>query len=300
MGSDIGPVRGPRSPRFGVLAFRDPGTQASPGSPLQRVQIVKGWVDAGGATHEKVFETAGDPNNGATVDTATCTASGAGADSLCAVWRDPEFDPAERAFYYARVLENPTCRWSTYLCHAQGIDCTDPQGVPAGYEECCNPEVAKTIQERAWSSPIWYRPEGIARLRGKVRFGQPQDDVLTLRMSLGDMPAGLDPATQALDLRLRDDDDVYRVTVPAGTLSEVRHGRFVWNDTAGTIGGIRSLRIDRLGPRQVTLRLRTVPLGLAGADRVDHFVELSLHAGDRTVTTTSLWHFDGKSLVVND
>src|SRR5262250_3346986 len=93
MGADIGPVSGRRSPRFGLLAFRDPGSPSLSGTPLQRAQIVKGWVDAAGQTHEKVFDVAGDANNGATVDTATCTASGPGADSLCAVWTDPEFNP---------------------------------------------------------------------------------------------------------------------------------------------------------------------------------------------------------------
>src|SRR5438876_12122110 len=273
MGGEIGPVRGGRSPRFGVLAFRDPGTTApgttAPGTPLQRVQIVKGWVDAGGQSHEKVFEVAGDPDNGATVDVASCTPSGTGFDSLCTVWTDPEFDASERAFYYARVLENPTCRWSTYLCHAQGIDCTDPDTVPEGYGECCNPAVAKTIQERAWSSPIWYRPEGVARVRGLVRFrDQPGEDVLSLGIDLGGMPAGPDPSTRALTIAVRDDDDIYRVTITAVTLQQVRRGRFVWTDRTGSIGGIRSVRLVQRGPRRVAFRLRTVPLGLAAADRV--------------------------------
>ena len=300
MGGDIGPVRGRRSPRFGVLAFRDPGTATASGTPLQRVQIVKGWVDAGGQSHEKVFEVAGDPDNGATVDVATCTPSGTGFDSLCAVWTDPEFDASERAFYYARVLENPTCRWSTYLCHAQGIDCSYPTAVPSGYGECCNPDVAKTIQERAWSSPIWYRPEGVARFHGVMRFREPELDVLTLGIDLGGMPAGLDPSTQALTIALRDDDDVYRVTIPAGTLRQVRPRRFVWRDTTGRIGGIRSVRLEQRGPRRVVFRLRTVPLGLSAADRIDHFIEVSLRAGTAAVTTTPLWHYDGKSLVAMD
>jgi len=301
MGGEIGPVRGGRSPRFGVLAFRDPGTPTAPGTPLQRIQIVKGWVDATGQAQEAVYDVAGDADGGATVDTTTCTPSGTGFDSLCAVWTDPEFDASERAFYYARVLENPTCRWSTILCNAEGIDCSNPGSVPAGYEECCNPSVPKTIQERAWSSPIWYRPEGVARVRGKVRFGdRPGKDVLQLAINLGGMPPGIDPATQAITIAVSDDDDIYRVTIPAGTLDEVRPGRFVWNDAAGTVGGIRSIRLERRGPRRVAFRLRTVPLALSAADRIDHFVEVSLHAGTATVTTTPLWHVGGKALVASN
>jgi hypothetical protein len=268
---------------------------------LQRVQIIKGWVDATGQSHEKVFEVAGNPDNGAGVDTASCTPTGTGFDSLCAVWRDPEFDAKERAFYYARVLENPTCRWSTYLCHAQGIDCSDPTGVPDGYSECCNPEVAKTIQERAWSSPIWYRPEGVARVRGAMRFNaRPQHDRLSLGIDLGGMPPGLDPSTQALTIALRDDDDVYRVTIPAGTLRQLGPGRFVRNDATGSLGGIRSLRLEARGPRSTVFRLRTVPLDLSGADRVDHFIEVSLRAGTAAITATPLWHFNARSVLVTD
>ena len=298
MGGEIGPVRGNHSPRFGVLALRDPGTQTTPGTPLQRLQIVKGWVDSTGAAQEKVFDVAGDASNGATVDTTTCTPSGAGADSLCAVWSDPEFDASQRAFYYARVLENPTCRWSTYLCNAQGIDCSDPNAVPAGYGECCNPAVAKTIQERAWSSPIWYRPEAVARVRGKVTFGdQAGQDVLQLALNLGGMPRGLDPSTQDLTIAVSDDDDILRVTIPAGTLRRVGSRRFFLNDPTGALGGIRSLRLEERGPHRVSFRLKTVPLALAAADRVDHFVEVSLHAGSITVTATPLWHVSRNTLV---
>jgi hypothetical protein len=301
MGADIGPVRGRRSPRFALLAFRDPGTPGTPGTPLQLAQIVKGWVDAGGQTHEKVFDIAGDANNGATVDTATCTTSGPGANSLCAVWIDPEFNPDERAFYYARILENPTCRWSTYHCNNQGIDCGIPASVPAEYAECCNPAVAKTIQERAWSAPIWYRPEGVALARGQIRFGdQPQHDTLHLRLTLGAMPVGIDLATQDLTVAVRDDDDVYRVTIPAGTLQQRRPGLFVWNDATGAIGGIRSVVLQQRSPRRVAFRLRTVPLALPNADRVDHFVEVSLRGGTADITTTRLWQFNGSTLAAKN
>ncbi len=299
MGGDIGPVHGSRSPRFGVLAFKDPGTQTSPGTPLQQVQIVKGWVDASGQSHEKVFDVAGDPQNGAGVDTATCAQTGPGSDSLCAVWSDPDFDASERAFYYARVLENPTCRWSTYLCNTvAGLDCNDSSTIPPGYGECCNPAVPKTIQERAWSSPIWYRPEGVARARARVRFGDSAGhDVLDLGLRLGTMPAGYDPATAPLTIAVTDDDDVYRVTIPAGTLQPLRGGRFVWNDPTGAVGGIRSVRLQQRDARgRVVLRLTTVPMSLAAADRVDHFVQISIETGTTVITTTPLWHFTGRTL----
>jgi hypothetical protein len=297
MGGDIGPVRRSKSPRFGVLAFKDPGTPSSPGAPLQRMQIVKGWVDPSGQSHEKVFDVAGDPQNGAGVGTATCTPTGTGFDSLCAVWSDPEFDASQRAFYYARVLENPTCRWSTYLCNAAATDCSMPATIPSGYEECCNPAVAKTIQERAWSSPVWYRPEGVARVRGQVRFGDaPTGDVLDLGLNLGAMPGGFNPATQPLTVTLSDDDAVYDVTIPPGTLTPVRAGRYVFNDATGAVGGIRSLRLVNRGPGRVVFKLRTVPMALGAADRVDHFVQVTLRTGTTEIITTPLWHFNGRTL----
>jgi hypothetical protein len=297
MGGEIGPVRGGSSPHFALLAFRDPGTVSTPGTPLQRAQIVKGWIDSGGQTHEKVFEVAGDANNGATVDTTTCAASGPGADSLCAVWTDPDFDPTQRAFYYARVLENPTCRWSTYHCNNQGIDCSVPASVPPEYAECCSPAVAKTIQERAWSSPIWYRPEGVARLRSQLRFGNnPQHDTFALSLRLGAMPPGLDPSTQDLTLVVRDDDDIYRVTIPAGTLQPSGPGRWGWNDPTGSIGGIRRVVLKQQRPDRVVLRLRATRLVLDAADRADHFIEVSLRAGTTEISATPLWRFEGKAL----
>lgn len=296
MGGELGPVRGNRSPRFGLLAFRDPGTPTLQGTQLQRAQIVKGWVDSAGQTHEKVFDVAGDANNGASVDTTTCTPTGPGADSLCAVWTDPEFDANQRAFYYARVLENPTCRWSTYHCNDQGIDCSVPASVPAEYAECCNAAVPKTIQERAWSSPIWYHPDGIGRLRSTLRFGsQPGRDGLSLALSLGGNPMGLDPQTQDLTIALRDDDDVYKVTIPAGTMQQVRPGQYRFSDPTGALGGIRRISFQQR-PSGVNVRLRTVPMALSNADRADHFIEVSLRAGTTDVTTTPLWHWNGKTL----
>ncbi len=136
-------------PRFVVQALRDPGDGKRPGTPLQVVQIVKGTLVAGVA-QIKVFDVAGNRTNGAAVDVSTCALQGSGSDSLCGTWTDPEFDKTQPAFYYVRVLENPSCRWNTYLCNSLPV-----ASRPA---PCSDPELPKTIQERAWASPIYYVP----------------------------------------------------------------------------------------------------------------------------------------------
>ena len=136
-------------PRFVVSAFKDPGTAEQPGRDLERAQIIKGWLDAQGELHVQVYEVAGAPSD-ASVDLDTCAVEGTGAGSLCTVWQDPDFDPAQSAWYYLRVLELPSCRWSTRDCNLLSA-----AGEPL--PDACA-EKPKTIQERAWSSPIWYSP----------------------------------------------------------------------------------------------------------------------------------------------
>jgi hypothetical protein len=156
MGGELAGSPPAGAPRFAVWALRDPGGAGTPTTPLERVQIVKGWLE-GGRAHERVFDVAGE-DTGADVDLATCTLRGRGADELCTVWTDPEFDPTVPAFWYVRVLENPSCRWSTWVCNRHRVDCTDPLTVPRELADCCDARIPKTIQERAWTSPIWYRP----------------------------------------------------------------------------------------------------------------------------------------------
>jgi hypothetical protein len=144
------------APRFAVQALADPGSGREPGVPLQRVQLVKGWLEDG-ALRERVIDVAGGPND-AGVDLASCEPRGAGHARLCAVWSDPDFDPREPAFYYARVLENPSCRWSQRLCAAARVDCAKPETIGEGFEGCCDPLHRPVQQERAWTSPIWYGP----------------------------------------------------------------------------------------------------------------------------------------------
>ena len=152
MGADL-PLApaGDAEPRFVVWATKD-----AAGANLQKIQIVKGWADADGQTFEWVHDVVcGDglepdpgtrrcPDNGAQVSLADCSYSAdLGAGELGTTWRDPDFDRSQRAFYYARVLENPTCRWSTHRALARQTVIPDPP----------------LVKERAWSSPIWYTPQ---------------------------------------------------------------------------------------------------------------------------------------------
>jgi hypothetical protein len=150
MGQDLESSDG-ANPSFLVWALRDKNS-----APLQRAQIIKGWVDRiTGKPHEEVIdvmcsdglmpdpETNRCPDNGSLVDITDCSiSSDVGANELKTVWTDNSFDPSVKAFYYVRVLENPTCRWSTW------------DAIKTGNEP--REDLKKTIQERAWSSPIWY------------------------------------------------------------------------------------------------------------------------------------------------
>jgi hypothetical protein len=150
MGGNLKPATG-KAPTFLVMALKDPKS-----GNLDRVQIVKGWLDAAGKQRERIYDVAWSgerkpgangklPAVGSTVDLKTATYTDAiGAAQLAAGWTDPDFKPGERAFYYARVLEIPTPRWNTYDAVRQNM--APLTKVPA------------TLQERAWSSPIWYAP----------------------------------------------------------------------------------------------------------------------------------------------
>ena len=151
MGADLPATNRDGAPVFLALALADPGTAAHPGQDLQRIQIIKGWVEAG-LLHQKVFDVA-TTSGESRVDAMTCEASGGGARELCGVFRDPDFDPEKKAVYYARVLEDPTCRYSAQECARLA-----PEDRPSG----CAHRVTEAIQqERAWTSPIWYTPGSV-------------------------------------------------------------------------------------------------------------------------------------------
>ena len=140
-----------RSPVFMVAATRDPD-----GANLDRIQVIKGWLDRDGALREQVYDVALSSGRapdaagrvapvGTTVDLETATyRNSIGAAELRTLWRDPDFDPAERAFYYVRVLEIPKPSWQSYDAVRFGDD------IPAG--------VTRVVQDRAYSSPVWYQP----------------------------------------------------------------------------------------------------------------------------------------------
>jgi hypothetical protein len=153
MGGDLAPRSADVAPAFIVWAAADAGTAKHPGTPLERLQIIKLWQD-GDKPGQRVFDVAGVRRGAAAVDAATCRPAASGPRELCAVWRDPEFDPSRPALYYARALEQPSCRWSTWECLRARVDCS--VGAPAGMAECCDPAIARTIRERAVTSPIWY------------------------------------------------------------------------------------------------------------------------------------------------
>lgn len=154
MGGDLAAAPEGKAPTFLVAAMKDPQS-----GNLDRIQIVKGWLDAGGRAREKVHDVVwGDadkrsldregnlPAVGSTVDAETATWTNTiGNAELITVWKDPDFDPLVNAFYYARVIEIPTPRWTTYDAARFGE--AIPEGAPV------------SIQERAYTSPIWYSPE---------------------------------------------------------------------------------------------------------------------------------------------
>ncbi len=152
MGGNLTNAPRGKAPTFMIHALRDPD-----GANLDRIQIIKGWLDKKGKTHERIYDVAVSDGRqigtdgrakepvGNTVDIATATFTNSIGDAMLTVhWKDPDFDPKEHAFYYVRVLEIPTPRWTTYDAAFFGID--RPDNVPA------------TTQDRAYTSPIWYTP----------------------------------------------------------------------------------------------------------------------------------------------
>jgi hypothetical protein len=154
MGGDLSSAPDGKAPRFLIRALRD-----ASGANLDRIQVIKGWLDGGGNTHERIYDVACSDDRkitdegkcekpvGNTVDVENASYTNTIGDALLgAYWQDPDFDPSQRAFYYVRVLEIPKPRWTAYDEKFFGIKM--PQGTKM------------TVQDRAYTSPIWYTPKG--------------------------------------------------------------------------------------------------------------------------------------------
>jgi hypothetical protein len=151
MGGDLRPAPPGKAPTFLVAALKDPAS-----GNLDRIQIVKVWLDGNGGRQEKVYDVVWSGNRrpgadgklpavGNTVDVANATWTNTiGSVELITVWTDPDFNPTLRASYYSRVIEIPTPRWTAYEAQRFGIT--------------MSPEVPMITQERAYTSPIWYTP----------------------------------------------------------------------------------------------------------------------------------------------
>jgi hypothetical protein len=152
MGGELFTAPEGKAPKFMIRALRDPD-----GANLDRIQVIKGWLDADGKTHERIYDVAVSDDRvigedgrcktpvGSTVDLENAKYTNTIGDALMmAYWKDPDFDPAESAFYYVRVLEIPTPRWTTY---------------DAAFFKIPRPDIVPpTLQDRAYTSPIWYTP----------------------------------------------------------------------------------------------------------------------------------------------
>ena len=162
MGGDLSAAPDGKAPTFLVAAAKDPYS-----GNLDRIQIVKGWMNADGETEEKVYDVVWSddrkpgadgklPPVGNTVDVGNATWSNSiGDPEMIAAWEDPDFDPDQRAFYYARVIEIPTPRWTAYEAKRFNVEMPD--------------EVPMTTQERAYTSPIWYSPKGYMALKNEPK-----------------------------------------------------------------------------------------------------------------------------------
>ena len=363
MGGDLGPDLGKDSPRFAVLAQKDAGTLEHPGTPLQRVQMIKGWIDpATGNTYEKVFDIAGDANNGAGVDLDTCQATGTGgSDTLCSVWEDPEFDATQNAFYYVRVLENPVCRWSWQACSqvkscstvlkscsldklhtcetdwdcqdparygkdgslcnvdypvpclsdsdcsladagtcgdTKVVNCNDTSTLPPALVACCEPEIPKTIQERAVASPIFYHADRVGITKAAIGFGKTAGtDKMQLALLVPKSSTELDPATKSFGLVLKNDngDTIWSATIPSGTMEVKKPGAaYSYADKAGAIGGITGLSI-KISKGVAKIGVKVGPADLSALSKANQPLTLEVTSGTWSSTAKRDWAYDGKS-----
>ena len=188
------------------------------------------------------------------------------------------------------ILNQVDATTGFYFLHSYCFDCADPESVPDEFRLCCDDAVPDVIQERAVTSPIFYRPEGVAKLKGRVRYGPVRDaNVLKLNATLGAIPADFDPNQNDLTIRVSDDDEVYAVTIPAGTMRQSGSNGFVYRDPSGSLAGLDKATVKFTRGGQLRLRLRTVPMALAAMDRTDHMVDIEIRIGNYAARHSRRW-----------
>ena len=219
-------------------------------------------------------------NNGADVDPATCAPRGAGAARALRRLGGSRVRPASSArFYYvARRSRTRPAAGARIVCKAAGVDPLSPdcaaQAAAAGtaFADCCldesdDPFLVPVVQERAWTSPVWYRPEGIAEVAGGIEFGRGNNrDTLDLTVRLAAAPPGIDLNTAPATIEVVDDDTIYRADL---TSADYRTG----------------------DDGSLTIRVRANKADLSAADRVDHTVTVNLSIGTYRAAHARRWVF---------
>jgi hypothetical protein len=200
-------------------------------------------------------------------------------------------------------LENPTCRWSTLVCKEAGVDpfsadcAAQAEAASEDFANCCireadDPFASPLVQERAWTSPIWYRPESIASVEGTITFGVERgDDALELTIRIGRLPPEIDTEPFKLEVALTDDDEIYRVDIPASAIAS--------SDQPTGVEELDAVSLVVEEDGSATLSLEASGLDLSNADRVEHAVKVSVMTSAYEGHQTRFWRTSGDQLFVD-
>jgi hypothetical protein len=156
--------------------------------------------------------------------------------------------------------------------------------------------LSPVVQERAWTSPIWYQPERLPRIQAKLRFYETADrGALSVRAHL-DPSVTVDLGSHDFHLNVADDAEIFSLDVPAGTLSETRPGRYTYDPTSGSLAGVTRLKIIAQGRGAPRVILKTGTLDLAGVDGTDHIIQVQVQHDGYCPAVTHRWVRKGPSL----
>jgi hypothetical protein len=165
---------------------------------------------------------------------------------------------------------------------------------------CCSDKWPDTVQERAWTSPIFYVPEEAGAQKAQVKYGKNGgDDKLKMVVSIGKLDPDFDVASNDLTVVLLDDDDFFNATIPAGSFVASGNGTtFKYKDKDGTIGGIKTALLKTDPKKAGQLKISTTAIDMSAADKNTHQVEMEIAIGSYQSVDKTVWEYDGKSLRV--